>query len=1139
MKLKRLEMYGFKSFAKKIEVEFGEGITGIAGPNGAGKSNISDAIKFAVGDNVKSLRGNQNLDVIFSGNQYYHQAGLADVTIEFEDFSIKRRIYRTGESEFYINKQKCRLKDIIDLTMDRGINIISQNKVDEILKAKPEERRIYIEEAIGLMRYRNRKKETLLRLEDTEVSLTRVEDIINELKQQIEPLKKESERTMKYEILEEERQKIYFIEQREYRRQKEVEEDKLIEKESKLAKLESQKEEESKKMLDAEKEIQSKNEVSERYRRELLKVNDKVNELKSKKNVMILNQEHNEKQRVKMKRELEITEGNLKELQSKIQLQAENNKRMKKQLQMVNEELKRMTEEYKQRKSVTEEMMIKRAKKIQFKNELEMEIKIKENELKNNELQRKDNDKKSRQLEDELEMRQQALMKKIEENKIIKEEEMKVEEEVKNVEDKVKVVNKKQDEYRVQIEDNYKLLNERESRLKILKRMKENYEGYARAPKSILMSKESWRGKIYGAVGELIKVDKKYAIAIEMTLGNAVQNIVTEDEMTAKKAIEYLKAGRLGRVTFLPLNRITTYAPIKEINDEGVIGFANELVNVDEKLKKIADYLLMRTLIVDNIDNALKISRRHNVRIVTLEGEVLNIGGSISGGSTREIESGIFSRDNEILKLNEEVNKLLKLIEELKTEKGLLNNRLENLNDELKSKNKRQNELKIKLAENNIKLEENQRVIEERKKDLTIIKQEMKSQKELINEIEVGIRKADVKIKLVIEELKEMNKENEDSEERRNKLQVELKSQEGIRKRVEMELALNEQNQLRDENELKGTVKRIKTLEAELLNLREEEELLINELSKIEIEVGKQIEMNYKVKRELSKVNEEIRIKSEEKFEILAKISEQEKNFKEINKTMMLIKNKRTEIEMKLARLKLLMNGREYEVNEEYEEEKLQRRMKEIEGYIKELGAVNPKAVEEYERVNERYEFLNEQLEDLKQARGDMQRIISETDEQLALEFMKSFEQIQMNFNEIFIKIFGGGNAKIELTDRSNILNSGVEIMVSLPNKKRQSLTMLSGGEKALTVIALIFSFIRLKPSSFSVLDEVDATLDEANLLKFGNFLREFSTETQFILITHRKTLMEFLDNIYGVSIEKGISQVFSLKLNQAEASLN
>ena len=1178
MHLNRLEMYGFKSFANKVEIEFGKGITGIVGPNGSGKSNISDAIRWVLGEqNIRNIRGSQLADVIFKGSSTRRAAGVAEVLINFEndgdlpidfkEIDIQRKIYRTGESEFYINRSRCRLKDISDLFADTGIglggiSIISQNRVDDILKAKPEERRVFFEETIGVTKYRNRKRETLHRIDDTEVNLVRAADIISEIESQLKPLKIQAERTNKYNDLTKERRSLKLtLLNRKYNQLKDELEsqsqshqyisDNLLEVQTKLNTEEVTKERLAKEVTDVENSLQRQSEQNEGIRQQFDTASAEITKLTERQKQGQLEHSRYQKEQHKLSTDMESSKNNLNELKGTLTKQRED---------FVNQQrlLKDIQKEHSEQENLLKSQNTQRRNREKHISELQQKIARAQNEAKIVEHDLKSFNKNQQTYKDN-EIKLKGEMEQLNKDyEILKAQQQSNDEEavqIKNQQYELKQSFESESQHNKKLQSEQEQQNRKlqglESRLQILKRMQQNYEGFAKAPKAVLMSKEPWRKNIYGAVGELFVVPQKFTTAIEIALGGSVQNIVTENEETAKAAIDFLKRSRLGRVTFLPLSRISPYASLRKIEETGAIGFANELVQIDPKLQKISDFLLSRTLIVDTIDNALKIARRHNIRIVTLEGEVLNVGGSISGGSSKQIESNIFSRTDEIQKLTVDLREVEDILKDIEQQRETSINNMQSLKIKIEELNQKYNTIEVKSAENRVNIKQFEKSINEKQNELDKLNRSLKGEAQSIAELQEQRQN-------YIDIIDSLNNELESSQTQINDISANLsESEEKVKnlskslKKLEIDSAVSEQQIIRTENQLELLQNKIANDEYSMKNLRTEEKTLLKNLSSNAITLSNLTKECDLLKIRLEQGNEQVKIMYAEKMEKQAATVNSEKILHDLNRQVTSSKNQLHDIELIISQLQMKIadceekirtesaNSEELTARSDLSEEEITDRLSAVEGELIDIGAVNPNAPQEYETLSQRHTFLNQQLEDLQKAKENLQALITEMDEKIVTQFLDAFQKIQTFFAEIFVKLFGGGVAQLELTNKDDILNTGVEIMVTLPKKRRQSLSMLSGGERALTVIALLFSFLKYRPSPFCILDEVDAPLDEANLVRFGDFLREFSTNTQFILITHRKTTMEFLDRIYGVTVEEaGVSKVLSVNLTDSKESI-
>lgn len=1000
MQLKRLEAYGFKSFADKTEVDFDKGITAVVGPNGSGKSNIADAVKWVLGEqNVRNLRGTKSEDIIFSGSAARRPLGVAEVSlyfdndgtlpVDFREVAITRRLFRSGESEFYINKARCRLKDITNLFADSGIGhdsmgIISQNKMDAILNARPEERRLFFEEAAGISKYRNRKKEAMSKLDATETNLQRVYDILGEIENQLEPLKLSAEKTRQHEQLQEELKKLN------------------------LAGL------------------------CHRY-----------GDLNAKKQQFLQARQERQDQEIAAKTALQLTEGRRQQLEADVlalEKQLENmagdRNTIQARIQAAEGQIQVLEERRRQGKS-------NRQRHKQRLLELEADAKEAGEAMAGLE-----------------KFGQQAMARMEEKASLIQDNKTKAQE----LQDKLAQMQAQRNELAKQQQAVEGSLKAATGRLQVLEKLQSTYEGFGRAPRAVLTSRQPWRQWVCGAVAELLQVPGKYVTAIEIALGGNQQNIVTEDTDTAKAAIEMLKKDRLGRATFLPLSSIVV-RPNKErlpFGAKGVIGWAHELVETEDKYRKVAEFLLGRTLVMDTLDHALALNHTmgQRLRIVTLEGELLAPGGALSGGSTQNKESSFMNRREEINRLGERMasmeqdqRELLRQARELTAQYGVLNQEAESLSAAI-------NRLEMDKAVLEQQAIRAQEQLELRQRELQRWQQDREQE---------------------IKDLEALEKELAESLEEIQELMARQQAEQGnFRKADEEHKALYKQRMDRLTDK-KNIDREIREATGRLQNIQEQ-------LHKMELEGSK---LDYDMEQCQQ--------------EMLSQYG--------------------------------LVPERAAEETPELEPGELRRRLRQTEAELAALGPVNPNAPQEYAELQQRHGFLAGNAEDLEKAKGDLLQLIGEMESTMAKQFKEAFAQINVYFGEVFQALFGGGAASIQLTDRENVLEAGVNLLVTLPGKKTQNLAVLSGGERALTVVALLFAFLKYRPAPFSVLDEIDAPLDEANIGRFGRFLREYGEHTQFIVITHRKGTMEVADTMYGVTIEDaGVSKVLSVKLQDYEA---
>ena len=1179
MYLKRLELQGFKSFADKTKLEFMPGITTVIGPNGSGKSNIADSIRWVLGEqSMKSLRGSKTEDIIFAGTQSRKSLGFAEASIvfdntdgklpiEYQEVTITRRIYRNGESGYFINKTACRLKDVLELFMDTGIgkdgySIIGQGKIDEILSNKSEDRRHIFEEAAGIVKYRTRKQESEKKLEQTKLNLLRINDILSEIEVNLEPLKQQSEKAKKFLDLREELKSIeiglflYNIDIYKnkldelvkdndiFLSQKEAEENKqnvlqglkqnlkqeLDEITSSIESVQNLGFESSKQIEQINSEINvskekivNNNSNFERYKTDIEELNSKILDLEEEKKSRLDKKTNLSSNKEKFVKELEEKEIALKDISSKL---------------------------------TAEETKIEaKKKKVEEYTDLKYE---KREEINTLEINNENFEKRKKAIKDEIsdtisELDEKRLLKS-EINKTFSEIEKQRNEYQKNllsINSKKEESNKKIKDFETKINNLSMNLRLKESKHKFLVEMEKEKEGYQRSVKALLLEgeKNSFKG-LHGVLANLISVSDKYKLAIEMSLGNALQNLVSDTEEDAKKMIDYLRTNNLGRASFLPITSVKGKRIEKLIknNLSGVIGIAADLVTVNKKYEGIILNLLGRTVVVDTMDTAIILARQNNYsfKIVTLDGDIISPAGSMTGGSVSQKSTSIIGRASQIKDLEKEIKKLEEDISKVTKEKEEYENSISDLLEEIVAIEKTAQEQEIVYATQ---------------------KQRVLSVEEAISKLETrldSLKKETIEIEKSIAENtgKKLNIENElkKQEEEMSKLNEEIKS-----------FALNN----------KDTQKYIDDLNFDITNLKisvssfDESSSSIDEIIdriNIDIENSKNaIEVKNLEKEQITKDNLELEnkiknleekiesIKSEvkgssEKIEKLKqertskneKLSRTEEEILEQFKTIEDLKNQISKLEVKKSKLDFEL---EQIINKMWEDYELTpsnaqnyekpsnvsvttKKVKSLREEIKNLGSINVDSIQEYKQTKERYDFMCEQRLDLENSSNKLRKVITDMTKTMKDQFEKQFKTINKNFGEVFSELFGGGKAELKLSDPENILECGIEIEVQPPGKKLQNMSLLSGGEKAFTAIALLFAILKINPAPFCVLDEIEAALDDVNVYRFSEYLKKFTKHTQFLVITHRKGTMEAADTVYGITMEEnGISKLLSMKL--------
>ena len=1180
MYVKRLEMQGFKSFADKTVLEFMPGITSVIGPNGSGKSNISDAIRWILGEqSIKSLRGAKTQDIIFAGTQNRKSLGFAEASlvfdnsdgalpIEYSEVTITRKIYRSGETGYYINKVQCRLKDIVELFMDTGIgrdgySIIGQGKIDEILSNKSEDRRHIFEEAAGIVKYRARKEETEKKLEQTRLNLLRINDILIEIEGNLEPLQQQSEKAKKYLNLKEELKNIevglflYNIEKlkkalQQFTEDEEIMNSTLNQEEGKLEKLKILKEELKDSIDEITIKIENMQNIGFESEKEIEKLNSNINVAETK----ILNNIENAKlyqdETAELEEKIENLKQEIQQKQSKKDNLKQNKEKFEDELKAKEDELKKITEKLSGKELEIEKLKKQVEENTDKKYELQSQISTQTANIENAQ-------KRQRQIGQEIDnqvleldrirMKREDIAKSFnqieaERNKILKA--------IDEIDNKKQEINNKIKEYDLQIINNTNEMRMKQSRYNFLIETEKEKEGYIKSVKSLLLDcekiKELGKG-MHGVLANIISVPSEYETAIEMCLGASLQNIVTDTEEDAKKLVEHLKKNNLGRASFLPITAVKG-RKIESIKGKkiGVIGIASDLVKFDKKYEQIILNLLGRTVVVDNMQNAINLAKENNYsfRIITTEGDVINPSGAITGGSVSKKTINILGRSREIEALEKELKKLKEKIQKSEKDKEEYMNSSEDIIEEVQALEKQLQEINITYATEKqrvVSIDEN---IEQIQKGIEKLKQENikteETKKEIIkakqcNEKQIeDMNKQNEEDQKIIDEFSNANKDSQKYIDDLNfditnlKISVssfnesEVSIQE-ITEMIEKEIETHTKNKESKKIQIENANKENETLKAGIENTKQEIEKVKSKVSNS----GNTVE---KLKLERIEKNKKLSQKEDEQ-------TDQFKIIEDLKAQITKLEVKKTKIEEDITDI----------INKMWEEYELtpnnagsypkpenvsltQRRVNVLRTDIKELGSVNVDSIEEYKKLKDRYDFMCEQRLDLDDTMAKLRNVIQDMTETMKKQFREKFEVINKNFGEVFKELFGGGMAEVILTDEANILECGIDITVQPPGKKLQNMTLLSGGEKAFTAIALLFAILRINPAPFCVLDEIEAALDDVNVYRYAEYLKKFAKDTQFLVITHRKGTMEVADTVYGVTMEeKGISKLLSMKL--------
>lgn len=1129
---------------------------------------------------MKSLRGTKSLDIIFSGTQARKSLGFAEASlvfdnsdgglpIEYTEVTVTRKIYRTGETGYYINKVPCRLKDVLELFMDTGIgkdgySIIGQGKIDEILSNKSEDRRNIFEEAAGIVKYRTRKQESEKKLERTKLNLLRINDILSEIETNIEPLKVQSEKAKKYLNLREELKNIeiglflYNIEKyknnlEEIVKDEDVYKEQCNLEEGKLERIKVLKEELKNEIDEITVTIEEMSNLGFESQKEIEMLNSDINVA----NTRISNNKEN---RQRYEKEIQESNQRLEELKQEMEQRQEKRENLKLNKAKFENELKEKQEEL---EKITKKLSAKDLEIQGYKAKIEDNVDKKyelQSEINTQDINFENFEKRQKQIRNEIDL----IISELDGTRLTKEDIAKSFYEIENKRNKILIgleeINKKKEEsdkkikaYDTSINNYRNEMRIKESKLKFLLETEKEKEGYIKSVKSLLKDCESIKelGKgMHGVLANVIEVPEEYQTAIEMCLGASLQNIVTDTEEDAKKLVEHLRKNNLGRASFLPITSVRG-KKIDRIkgHEKGVIGIASDLIKFSKKYEQIILNLLGRTVIVDNMETAIKVAKQngYSFRIITVEGDVINPSGAITGGSVAKKTVNILGRGKEIEKLEKEIVKLKEKIATIEKEKQEYEASIEDILENASSLEKELQEIDITYAtekqkiisiEENItkiearlnKLKEEQSNIENEKKDAINKKVQIQQAiKELTEETE--------KLTSIINEFTDLNKDNQKYVDDLNFDITNLKisvssfdeseaSIEEIQERINQEIENNKRSIENKQNQIEQIKQdnfnletSIKEIEEKINNIKEE---VKNSGSKIEELKQKRVERNDK----LTKQEDEI--------------TERFKTIEDLKAQIVKIDVKKTKLEDDINEIINKM-WEEYEVTpntvkEEYKKPDnialTQKKVNALRKDLRELGSVNIDSIEEYKTMKERYDFMCEQRVDLEDTMAKLRKIISDMTNTMKEQFKSQFEIINKNFSEVFKELFGGGNASLKLEDEENILECGIDINVQPPGKKLQNMMLLSGGEKAFTAIALLFAILKINPAPFCVLDEIEAALDDVNVYRFAEYLKKFSKDTQFLVITHRKGTMEAADTVYGVTMEEnGISKLLSMKL--------
>ena len=1179
MYLKSIEVQGFKSFANKIVFDFHNGITGIVGPNGSGKSNVADAVRWVLGEqSAKQLRGAKMEDVIFAGTQNRKPVGFAYVAItldnsdhalpvEYDEVTVSRRVYRSGESEYKINGHTCRLKDVTEMFYDTGIgkegySIIGQGQIDKILSGKPDERRELFDEAAGIVKFKRRKATAIKKLESERSNLVRVNDILSELEKQVGPLKVQSEKAKEYLNYKSDLKKYdvnAFLLETDRIRKETAELDgkiQIVDGDLETSKTEydntkSEYEEAENKLNEINSQIDENSQLASSLELDKQRLQGEINVFTEQIKTFNANSQLHSERIIDIEKDKKTKQDTVKDLKEQYEELSRELSEYNEKLSAINADAKVLSDEIEgisgqidnRQNSIydnlTEQSTIK-AENQKFITMLE-QLEIKKSELTSHVIKGKSDESAQKQVIQSLKDDFENAAKQLDDiNESIEDTNISITQLKNTIAEKNAELDK--------LTQNY---HREKSRLESLVNITERYDGYGNSIRKIMELKDSNPG-ILGVIADIIKVEKQYETAIETALGGTIQNIVTDKEATAKELIGYLKQNKLGRATFLPLNAIHARNTLEHepcINEKGVIGVASNLVRVSFEYEGLAKYLLGRILVVDNIDNALSIARKYKytLRIVTLEGEQLNPGGSMTGGAFRN-SSNLLGRRREIEELKLSVSSTSKQITEEKAAIADLRSQVAKCREALESYNKlqrethlRKNTIDVNLKQADVKLSEIIASYSGDIKEQAAIDAQIVKINESKNQVSGNLNQLDNANEAARKEIENLGKMLETKKAEENSISLKIENLKISHSSVEQKAAFINENIQRLTGELEGLDKERESIEEKIgetagLVASKEKEIeavksaIENAVSRIE-ESNKKLEV---LKGDKEKVNASHKVFFKKREELNEKIMLLEKESMRLhNQYDKLDESNDTLVDYMWSEYELTYSyALELKSDELTNINDIRKQINILKAAIKKLGDVNVNAIEEYKSVSERYEFLKTQHDDMIEAEESLMKVVAELDEGMRVQFTTKFEEIKVEFDKVFKELFGGGRGTIELVEGEDILEAGILIISQPPGKKLQNMMQLSGGEKALTAIALLFAIQNLKPSPFCLLDEIEAALDDSNVGRYANYLHKLTKHTQFIVITHRRGTMSAADRLYGITMqEKGVSTLVSVDL--------
>lgn len=1186
MRLKSLELQGFKTFPDKTKLSFEQGITSVVGPNGSGKSNISDAIRWVLGEqSPKSLRCSKMEDVVFNGTDKRKKQGYAEVTLNidnsdrFLDFNgdeiaVTRRYYRSGESEYLINKAAVRLKDVNELFMDTGLgrdgySIIGQGKIDSIVSSKSEDRREIFEEAAGISRYRYRKIEAERKLKNTEDNLLRLRDIVTELEERVGPLKIQSEKAQQFLTYSKEKQgleiALWLITLDKSQTDLKLQDEKIS-----IAKSQYDEAEQILAEIQAETdEIYKKNggylTAADDLRRQISDIESDISEKRSLVSVAENDILHNNENIERIKNEILNADKNTQELQKNI---AEKEAKIavldseiiskKKQYSAMSEKLNEINLRSSKSGDVLQEITSKLATltaKSADARVMDMTSESTINELSARvDSLNKSNEEKQTQL-DELNNILSEYEKEINQKN---DEIISISNSIEGLELKLASKEKRKSELKNESDRLILDVNEHLRKISFLENLERNLEGFSKSVKTVVKASESGKLRgIFGPVSRVITVPKKYGVAIETALGGAMQNIVVNTDEDAKQAIRYLKSVDGGRATFLPLNTIKPrYLNENGIDDcYGYVGVASELCSCDAKFDGILSSLLGKIVIADDLNSAAAIAKKYSYRfkVVTLDGQVVNAGGSLTGGSLNR-NTGLLSRASEIdglKKQTDEIRRKAKIAESesekisreyASIEADLLGTRadLSNIQQNVVRLQAEKNACENEIQNSKLFIQNSQNEIEECKNRIETLKVSRHNAREELAELNVKIAEAEEKVNLITGNRAELTQKREEFTALLQNIRLEIVTAQKDIDALNSEIVFANNSGLNNDDRKQELSSQI----SQIINTNEE---IKEKISDIQSQINSLLELQDTINQKISDINSKREALEKRSVEIRSLERDKSNERETLGRELARLEERKINIQKQyddiISKLwdEYELTKREAEENaiEIEDSKKAQKRLNELKQKIKSLGNVNVSAIEEYKEVSERYEFMSTQVNDVEKSKKEIERLITDLTKQMKEVFVESFDRINKNFTYTFKELFGGGTASLSLSDPENILTSGIDILVHPPGKIVVHLDALSGGEKALVAIALYFAIMKVRPAPFCVMDEIEAALDDVNVYRFASYLRRLTEKTQFILITHRRGTMEEADVLYGVTMQdEGISKLLELRSAEVAAKL-